>query len=411
MRRNAAGSGSSGASTRGAGSRGAARGAAASRSRGASASRSSAAASRGSSRSGGVSRSGSSSSRGDRAQSAAVMSPLRRVARRPLTWLSVLLLAFSLLSVIARSLPADWQALPYVPMVISITPWCALVALLSLLCALIARRRVVALLAAACAIIEIWWQAPFFLPLSPLPQRAVEAVAAASANTADGYARVMTCNVYKGRADAKAIVEAVRDQRVEVLALQETTDDFVQRLNDAGIERYLPYAHVASSDGVFGNGVWSATPMDGVADDEVNSIASFMPAGTVRFNDGKTRVRFVSVHTTSPVPGYWAYWKRSLDELGRLRSRNETTYVFMGDFNATWDHASFREFLGDRFQDATRLSGHGFTFTWPADRAPIPEFAGIDHIVLDRGMRSGQMQVLPITGSDHAALLATIAVN
>lgn len=47
-------------------------------------------------------------------------------------------------------------------------------------------------------------------------------------NTSDAYARVMTFNVYKGQADPQAIVELVRDQRVEVLALQETTEDFVK---------------------------------------------------------------------------------------------------------------------------------------------------------------------------------------
>ena len=81
----------------------------------------------------------------------------------------------------------------------------------------------------------------------------------------------MTFNVYKGQADPQAIVELVRDQRVEVLALQETTEDFVKKLNEAGIEHYLPYAQVSSSDGVFGNGLWSATPLADPTDDDVNS--------------------------------------------------------------------------------------------------------------------------------------------
>ena len=38
----------------------------------------------------------------------------------------------------------------------------------------------------------------------------------------------MTCNVYKGHADAAAIVNAVRDNHVEVLALQETTPGLPQ---------------------------------------------------------------------------------------------------------------------------------------------------------------------------------------
>ena len=89
-----------------------------------------------------------------------------------------------------------------------------------------------------------------------------------------------------------------------------------------------------------------------------------------------------------------------------MRSREGSRYVFMGDFNATTDHI-----LGNRFSDAARQSGHGFTFTWPSNKLPLPRFAGIDHIVLDKDIIAGQMQVKSVAGSDHAALLATIVVR
>ena len=106
----------------------------------------------------------------------------------------------------------------------------------------------------------------------------------------------MTFNVYKGQADPQAIVELVRDQRVEVLALQETTEDFVKKLNEAGIEHYLPYAQVSSSDGVFGNGLWSATPLADPTDDDVNSSASFMPGGTVEYGWPADSIRIRAHH-------------------------------------------------------------------------------------------------------------------
>ena len=203
----------------------------------------------------------------------------------------------------------------------------------------------------------------------------------------------------------------MRDQRVEVLALQETTNDFVKKLDEAGIHSYLPYSQVSSSDGVCGNGIWSATELGRPVDDEVGSSASFMPGGTVTFGGGKAQLRFVSVHTTAPIPGYWSRWKRSLDELASMRSREGSRYVFMGDFNATTDHTPFRNILGNRFSDAARQSGHGFTFTWPSNKLPLPRFAGIDHIVLDKDIIAGQMQVKSVASSDHAALLATIVVQ
>lgn len=125
-----------------------------------------------------------------------------------------------------------------------------------------------------------------------LPRAAIAAVSGASANTQDDYARLMTCNVFKGHADAQEIVDVVRSERVEVLALQETTDAFVDELNKAGIGDLLPYAQVASSDGVYGNGLWSASPLGDPADDDVDSSASFMPGATVALM--MVRRRFVS---------------------------------------------------------------------------------------------------------------------
>ena len=327
-----------------------------------------------------------------------------------LTWPLAIIAA---LAVTARALPSDLQALPYVPIIVSATPWFALVAALALITALVGRRWVAALVAILALTAQVWWQYPFFRASAALPDQATAAVSAASANTADQYARVMTVNVYKGRADAEEIVNLVRDQRVEILAMQETTDEFVAALDAAGIKDYLPYSQVSTSDGIYGNGLWSATPLSDPADDDVNSSASFMPGGTVTFKtpDGNLPIRFVSVHTTSPKNGYWRQWKRSIDELALMRSHTDTRYIFMGDFNATVDHAPFRDFLGNRFTDAAWQSGHGFTFTWPADIPMMPRFAGIDHIVLDRNIVAGQIQVKQVSGSDHAALLATIAVQ
>ena len=53
----------------------------------------------------------------------------------------------------------------------------------------------------------------------------------------------------------------------------------------------------------------------------------------------------------------------------------------MGDFNATDDHAPFRNFLGTRFADAAKQAAGGLVFTWPANIDYVPTFAGIDHIV------------------------------
>lgn len=316
----------------------------------------------------------------------------------------------AVVSAVARELPADLQSLPYVPVLVSATPWFALAAFVGLVLGLVSRRWMVALLALCCLVAQAWWQHPFLQASATLSSTTTQAVSSADAKTDDDAARVMTFNVYKGHADAQAIVDLVRDQRVEVLAMQETTDSFVEALDRAGIGDYLPYSKVSSSDGAYGNGLWSATPLKSPSDDDVNSSSSFMPGGTVEFVNGRS-IRFVSVHTTSPTPGYWTQWRTSLEEVARMRSKTDARYVLMGDFNSTVDHTPFRDVLGSRFTDAAEQAGEGLKFSWPANKRWIPAFCGIDHVVMDKGIIAGQVETVKISGSDHRALLATLQID
>lgn len=395
-------------------------------------------------------------------------------------FLTLLLAVVGAMGACARLLPPPLCALPYVPDVVALTPWFAVPALASLVLTFVpARRRCRGLrllartLAVACLVLEVVWQAPFFV-LSARVVAAREALvetngaegsegatgddASAGAGTSKGSSSgdgpdagasgaaadtgsedageidasgadtaaatsaltVMTCNVYKGAADAEGLVGLVRERGVQVLALQETTAEFVERLEAAGIDELLPYSERSSSDGVYGNGVWSAYPLADGASDDIGSSASAMPAGTVALTlaDGSTaRVRFVSVHTCSPTAGYWGLWKKSIDEIGVVRERlaadASTSYVLMGDFNATYDHAPFRELLGQgsgaELHDATRECGQGLVGTWPADKA-VP-FAGIDHVVTSERAVATSVAAAKVEGTDHLALIATLALS
>ena len=202
---------------------------------------------------------------------------------RALAWA---LAAVTLVGVVCRLLPGPLSALPFVPVVVAATPWYALTALASLalfVWNLVAAGRaglsVAGMLPPALMVLvvllEAFWQGPFFA-LSP-----TNAVKSATNQPAAFELRVMTCNVYKGRADAARIVELVRTEGVQVLALQETTADFVNELEAAGIDELLPHSQRSSSDGVYGNGLWSSLPLGDVASDDIGSSASAMPGGTV----------------------------------------------------------------------------------------------------------------------------------
>ena len=52
----------------------------------------------------------------------------------------------------------------------------------------------------------------------------------------------MTPNTKNGNADAEQIVSIVRDQHVEVLAMQEVSGSLIERLSAAGLDELLPRA-------------------------------------------------------------------------------------------------------------------------------------------------------------------------
>lgn len=325
----------------------------------------------------------------------------------------------TLVGVVARLVPAAASDLPYLPVIVALTPWFAATAVVALVLshALGAGARIaVRVLMLGALALEVLWQGLFLVPHAQAGASAGQASAPAQASATT--LRVMTCNVYKGKADPKRIVELVRSGGVQVLALQETTRDFVSELERAGLGELLPYSSRASSDGVYGNGIWSALPISDAQSDAVGSSASAMPSGTVTLGAGDSgadaRVCLVSVHTCAPVPGYWDLWKRSVEEIGSVRNRaaadTATRYVLMGDFNATYDHAPFREMLGGTLRDAAREVGR-LTLTWPADRGLVPALSSIDHVVMGPGVGAQDIVVAPVVGTDHKALLATLEVS
>ena len=60
------------------------------------------------------------------------------------------------------------------------------------------------------------------------------------------------------------------------------------------------------------NALFSALPFENPSQTDVDSIASYMPGGTVGFDNGAIPVRFVSVHTQSPTEGRFEKWSRSI---------------------------------------------------------------------------------------------------
>ena len=312
-----------------------------------------------------------------------------------------------------RMIPNRFDGGMFIPIAVALIPWMAIPSVMVLAVAMITRRRALAAVNIVCLLVQLLWHVGYLYPQETLSPQAREAVTSAQVDTTDRYARIMSLNAKEGHADAAQIVRIVREEHVEVLALQEVSAWLIDRLNVEGIGRLLPYAIIAepSEDDNGGvNGLWSAAPMSDATGDLIPIESSSVPAASIDF-DG-VMIRFGSVHPYSPRPSNKGLWDRGLGSISQLLG-DKHTFVLMGDFNAMRDHASFRQLMGDRFVDSGENAGEWFHMTYPSNVhllsvIPLPAFAEIDHIVHDRGVVVGDLETVNVEGSDHRALLGTL---
>ncbi|WP_117213160.1 endonuclease/exonuclease/phosphatase family protein [Allorhizocola rhizosphaerae] len=314
---------------------------------------------------------------------------MRRWARGALPWLVVVPGA-----VWAIVRLGGWDQWYPATQLIAFTPYVALASPLAVLIAALMRHRPAAAVAGLTALTLTICVTPRGLPdRDPLAG-------------ADGRElRVLTANVRAGRADAAQLVEYVRSERVDVLAIQELTQSFVAKLDRAGIAELLPHRVVYPYPGVIGSGVYSREPLrdDGVTMNPHNF-------GQVKAELLASRVLIESVHPVAPADGSRQDgWRRSFANQqpatidGPLR-------VLAGDFNATLDHSLLRTLISSGYRDAAAVVGKGFTGTWgPWHGNPIPPVV-LDRVLADRRIGVRDVRVFGLTGSDHRAVLAILVL-
>jgi endonuclease/exonuclease/phosphatase family metal-dependent hydrolase len=212
--------------------------------------------------------------------------------------------------------------------------------------------------------------------------------------------RIMSANLYMGRADVKTIVELVREHNVDVLNLEELTPKEAGEFDRAGLFDVLPYRVLKAASGGEGSGMASRYPLTEL------SLAgpSLLAQPSARVDLGGASLEVVTVHAVPPTTSV-ATWK---SEIGGLPAPDRTIRVLAGDFNATLDHATFRRLLKSGYADAGERRGQGFRPTWPSRRWSPP--VTIDHVVVDSRVSVTGYEVFDLPGSDHRAVFAQLTL-
>ena len=226
----------------------------------------------------------------------------------------------------------------------------------------------------------------------------------------------MTLNCRFGRADADAIMDAVRTHDVDVLALQELTAGLVAALDAAGIRDMLPHRQLGedrpTDNGGF-NGLWTRLAPVAAASSSAQIPAADVPmivASPTRNGQPAdapdSAIAFASAHTKSPMRGCRA-WAQGIVGLGRLALQRAT--VVLGDLNCGIDHPSFRKLLAAGFRDASMSALRKPMVSFPSWLAwPRIE---LDHVLISGGIDAERVETLTIHGSDHLATVAALRIR
>jgi len=170
--------------------------------------------------------------------------------------------------------------------------------------------------------------------------------------------RVMSANVLAGSADPEELVGLVRDNDVDILAVQELTPGFVEKARLAGLEGLMPHRVLYPTPSVVGSGIYSRLPLRN---------------GELRLNPllfGQARAEIVqygvwieSVHPVAPSES-----TRITGWLGSFANQHRATpdgplQILAGDFNATLDHSILRSLISSGYRDAADVMGKGLIGT------------------------------------------------
>ena len=262
------------------------------------------------------------------------------------------------------------------------------------------RRRAPYAVAAAVTMgllgLHVWWWAPMWTGETPLPADDAKPLT------------VMNANSFRGGIDAIGLVQAANQRRVEVIVVEEITPFELKKMESAGLSTGWPY-RVGEVDGggVSRTMVFSRYPLV-----DVETVPTEFDSWAMTVQAPAGDLRLLAVHPTPPVDAQ--QWRSDLDAVVAAAPGAD---LVVGDCNATLDHAPLRALLDERFRDAAELTNAGWQTTWPVNGEwkplgiPIPAVVTIDHVFVGPRMTALWTKRVVLDGTDHAALVAQVAMR
>lgn len=214
--------------------------------------------------------------------------------------------------------------------------------------------------------------------------------------------RLLTANLLHGRSNPGEFARVIGEHDPDVVVVQELGPGPADVLASA-----YPHTHLRPALDFSGRGI--ATRFAGELGD-IEMPERVAVGGSLQVQGHSVRV--AGVHLLNPV--HFPWWRTArgrgaqLDELFRWMAGGVGPLVVVGDFNATKRWRAYKRITA-RLDDLVLAQDRRPKPTW-GYRPGWPKMLRIDHVFGD-GLFATDIQTIAIEGSDHAAIVANIALT
>ena len=226
--------------------------------------------------------------------------------------------------------------------------------------------------------------------------------------------KIVVSNLDYENVNPDSVAGELAAEEADILLLVEYNDAWQPRLSELHDE--YPYRHDEVRGEGLGIAIWSKLPF--ISAETRHLISDRRASLWVQVDLGSGGpVNFVGVHPTPPglldSTGDTRRDSRVRDaELimiaKEIAKRNDEAWIVAGDFNdVAWSHTTrlFKRISGMKDPRIGRSFMGTYIAQYPIARCPI------DHVFLSEGFSIANLDRKLITGSDHFAMLATVALS
>jgi endonuclease/exonuclease/phosphatase (EEP) superfamily protein YafD len=221
-----------------------------------------------------------------------------------------------------------------------------------------------------------------------------------------GSIRVLSGNLWWGKADPNGLIDLIREYKIDVFAAQELGHE-----NAEAISSELPFGGLEPDDEYQGMGIalrrpglYERVPMH--YRDARRVVLQPSDWEGLEQPVDLVNVHFHAPHAFLPFPSLLVRWRQARD-LDRFLAENPSdSRAIVGDYNATPRWPLYQRYAR-RFSDgairSAQREGRVVEPTW-GPRPGGPRLLRIDHALV-RGMEVENFRVVEIPGSDHSGLV------